>query len=96
MSALFKLCDNRLGGRYESLRFRLDNRGPAPDGVGEDRSVPVYLSATDSQGRDLQISAIGGVELNGVLRLEDSEGRRLARDNYETTPFLGATFNLRF
>ena len=85
-----------LGGRYESLRFRLDDRGSAPDGVGEDRSVPVYLSATYSRGRDLQISAIGGVELNGELRLEDSQGRRLARDNYESAPFLGATFNVRF
>jgi hypothetical protein len=85
-----------LGGRYESLRFRLDDRGSAPDGVGEDRSVPVYLSATYSRDRDLQISAIGGIELNGELRLEDSQGRRLARDNYETAPFLGATFNVRF
>ena len=85
-----------LGGRYESLRFRLDDRGSAPDGVGEDRSVPVYVSASYSRGRDLQISAIGGVELNGELRLEDSQGRRLARDNYETAPFLGATFNIRF
>jgi hypothetical protein len=85
-----------LGGRYESLRFRLDDSGPAPDGVGEDRSIPMYLSATYSRGRDLQISAIGGVKLNGELRLEDSEGRRLARDDYETAPFLGATFNIRF
>ena len=84
------------GEEYESLRFRLDDKGSAPDGVGEDRSVPVYLSATYSHGRDLQISAIGGVELNGELRLEDSQGRRLARDNYETAPFLGATFNVRF
>ena len=95
----YRLSDNwsfGLGGRYESLRFRLDDRGPAPDGVGEDRSVPVYLSATYSRGRDLQVSAIAGVELNGELRLEDSQGRRLARDNYETAPFLGATFNIRF
>lgn len=85
-----------LGGRYESLRFRLDDRGSAPDGVGEDRSIPVYLSTTYSRGRDVQVSAIAGVEFNGELRLEDSEGRRLARDNYETAPFLGATFNVRF
>jgi hypothetical protein len=85
-----------LGARYESLRFRLDDRGSAPDGVGEDSSIPVYLSATYSRGRDVQISAIAGVEINGELRLEDSEGRRLARDDYETAPFLGATFNVRF
>jgi hypothetical protein len=67
-----------LGARYESLRFRLDDKGAAPGGVGEDSSIPVYLIATYSRGRDLQVSAIAGVDLNGELRLEDSEGRRLA------------------
>jgi hypothetical protein len=85
-----------LGGRYESIRFRLDDNGPAPDGVGEDRSIPVYVSATYSRGRDLRFSAIAGMELNGQLRLEDSGGRRLAQDDYESTPFLGATFDIRF
>lgn len=85
-----------LGGRYESIRFRLDDRGAAPDGVGGDRSIPVYLSATYSRGRDLQISAIAGVELDGELRLEDANGKVVARDNYDTAAFLGATFNIRF
>jgi hypothetical protein len=85
-----------LGARYESLRFRLDDKGAAPGGVGEGSSIPLYLSATYSRGRDLQVSAIAGVDLNGELRLEDSEGRRLARDDYETAPFLGVTFNVRF
>jgi hypothetical protein len=85
-----------LGGRYESLRFRLDDKGPAPNGVGEDRSIPLYVSATYSRGRDLRISAVAGMEINGELRLEDSSGRRLARDDYGSTPFLGATFDIRF
>ncbi len=85
-----------LGGRYESQRFRLDDKGPAPEGVGGDRSIPVYLSATYSRGRDLQISAIAGVEFDGELRLEDSNGRLIRRDNYESAPFLGGTFNFRF
>jgi len=85
-----------LGGRYESLRFRLDDKGPAPDGVGGDRSFPVYLSVTYSRGRDMQVSAIAGVELDGELRLEDSNGQLITRDNYESAPFLGGTFNFRF
>jgi hypothetical protein len=84
------------GGRYESLRFRLDDNGPVPNGVGEDRSLPTYVSATYSRGRDLRISAVAGVEINGQLRLEDSSGRRLARNDYGSTPFLGATFDIRF
>jgi hypothetical protein len=85
-----------LGGRYESLRFRLDDSGPAPDGVGEDRSFPLYLSATYNRGRDLQLSVIGGVELGGTLRVEDSRGRRITKQDYDTAPFLGLSFNFRF
>jgi hypothetical protein len=85
-----------LGGRYESLRFRLDDKGLAPDGVGEDRSIPLYLSATFSRGRDLRISAMAGAEFNGELRVDDANGRGVARDDYETAPFLGATVNIRF
>lgn len=85
-----------LGARYESLRFRLDDRGSAPNGVGEDRSIPVYSSVTYSRGRDLRISAIAGANFDSELRLEDSRGRRLARDGYEPAPFLGATFNIQF
>jgi hypothetical protein len=85
-----------VGGRYESLQFRLDDKGPAPNGVGEDRSIPVYASATYSRDRDLRISAVAGMKLNGELRLEDSSGRRLARDDYGSTPFVGATFEIRF
>jgi hypothetical protein len=36
------------------------------------------------------------MKLNGELRLEDSSGRRLARDDYGSTPFVGATFEIRF
>ncbi|NEV61899.1 hypothetical protein [Thiorhodococcus minor] len=85
-----------LGGRSESLRFRLSDDGPAPNGVGEDSSVPLYLSATYARGRDLRISAVAGMEVNGELRLEDASGRRLAREDYDRAPFLGATFEIRF
>lgn len=85
-----------LGGRYESLQFRLDDKGPAPDGVGEDRSIPLYLSATYNHGRDLQLSAVAGVELDGEIRLDDADGKRIAKDSYDTAPFLGVTFSARF
>ena len=85
-----------LGGRYESLRFRLDDKGPAPDGVGEDRSIPLYLSATYNHDRDLQLSAVAGVDLDGELRLEDADGRRISKESYDPAPFLGITFSARF
>lgn len=99
LELVYRLSDSwrlGLGGRYESLRFRLSDDGPAPDGVGEDSALPLYLSATYTHGPDLRISAVAGMEANGELRLEDASGRLLAREDYDTAPFVGATFEIRF
>ena len=85
-----------LGGRYESLRFRLDDKGVAADGVGEDRSIPLYLNATYSRSRDLRLSVVAGVELDGEIRLEDEDGKRISKESYDAAPFLGVTFSARF
>ncbi len=85
-----------LGGRYESLRFRLNDKHTAPGGVGEDRSFPLIASATYSQGRELELSLLGGVELGGELRLEDSRGRKIAKESYDAAPLLGFSFSYRF
>jgi len=85
-----------LGGRYESYDFRLNDSGPAPDGVGRDRSFPLFVSATYSQGRKLQVSALAGAEIGGELRLQDSKGKTIAKEDYDTAPFLGFSFSYRF
>lgn len=85
-----------LGGRRESLRFRLNDNGTAPGGVGEDKSFPLFASATYSQGRALELNLLGGVELGGKLRLEDSKGRKISKESYDAAPFLGFSFNYRF
>jgi len=85
-----------LGGRYEKERFRLDEHGIAPDGIGQETSVPLYLGATRSFGPNVRFSIFAGAELDGELRLEDSEGHLLERSDYDTAPFGGATLDLRF
>ena len=40
-----------LGGRYERLRFRLDNDRIAPKGIGDDRAFPVFGGITYSFNR---------------------------------------------
>jgi hypothetical protein len=85
-----------LGARYEKARFRLDNNGIAPGGVGQETSVPLYLGATRSFGRYLSLSLIAGVEFGGELRLEDAKGRLIDKTDFDTAPFGGATLDLRF
>lgn len=88
--------DFGLGARYEKFRFRLDDSGVAPDGVGEDRSIPVYLSATYQFKETLHLALTGGVDFAGKLRLEDDRGDTIQSTDYDPAPFLGFTFRARF
>lgn len=85
-----------LGGRYEKDRFRLDDRGVAPGGIGQATSTPIYIAVTRKLGRVGRLRGVLGVELNGSLRLEDSHGDLLERTDVEEAPFAGATFDVRF
>ena len=85
-----------LGGRYEKVRFRLDDMGLAPGGIGEETSLPLFLGATRSFGPNLRFSIFAGADLDGGLRLQDRDGRVIERADYDTAPFGGATLDLRF
>ena len=85
-----------VGGRYERLRFRLDKNGRVPDGVGEDKSFPLFAGCTYSMGPQKTISIVGGVEIGGELRLEDEDGNRIEKTDFDPAGFLGLTFNFRF
>jgi hypothetical protein len=85
-----------LGGRYEKQRFRLDDSGVAPGGVGEERSFPIFLSANYRFNRHLQASAVGGVGLAGRLSLEDKNGRGIRKEDHDPAGFLGVTLRFRF
>jgi hypothetical protein len=88
--------DLSIGGRYEKLRFRLDDQGVAPNGIGQDRAFPLFGGVSYSFSPRAQVSLLGGAELGGELRLEDEKGDLIARDNYETAGFGGVTCNFRF
>ncbi|WP_254045186.1 porin [Thiohalocapsa sp. ML1] len=85
-----------LTGRYEKERFRLDDRGVAPGGVGQTTATPIYVAVTRKLGNLGSLSAVAGMRLNGSLRLEDSGGDLLERTDVDDAPFAGATFDLRF
>ncbi len=85
-----------LAARYEKLRFRLDEDGPAPRGVGEDRSWPLVLGASYRFNPNTEVTVLGGVELDGELRLDDENGDPIARQDHDQAPFLALTFRARF
>jgi hypothetical protein len=85
-----------LGGRYERLRFRLNDEGIAPEGVGEDRSFPIFVGVTHRFNRQVQASLSGGFELGGQFRLDDENGNEIIEEDYDTAGFVGITFRYRF
>ena len=90
-----RLWSFTVGGRYEKLRFRLDEQGAVPGGIGEDTSFPLFAGCTYSYSPQIQISLVGGVEFGTELALEDSDGRRIMKESSDPGGFLGVTFSFR-
>jgi hypothetical protein len=85
-----------IGGAWRLTRFRLSETGPVPNGVGEERGLPVFLRATRNLGPQMTFHLYAGVVLAGELRVEDSAGNRLRSEDYDPAPFFAATFTARF
>jgi hypothetical protein len=77
-------------------RFRLDDDGVAPDGVGQDESLPVWFRASCDITDHIRIDALAGLNAFGELRLEDSSGHKIADTDYDAAPFVGVFATVRF
>lgn len=84
------------GGRYESLRFRLDENGDVPNGIGVDRAFPVYAGVEYSFTQKIRMSIIGGMDFGGELGLEDDDGRSITEVDHDSVGFVGFAFSARF
>lgn len=85
-----------LTGRYESVRFRLDNPVAAPDGIGEDESFPLLATIRYATSRRFSVTAFAGAEMGGQLTLRDTGGTTLDEADYETAPVFGITMRAIF
>jgi len=72
-----------LGKSYQFRRFRLDNTGVAPDGVGEEKREPWYVRFGYRFNPTSELSFIAGVDFDGQYRLEDDQGNRLDKVDYK-------------
>lgn len=84
------------GGAYRSFRFRLDDGGVAPNGVGELESTVGYARLTCRMGRDLTLDLYGGAAFNGKMRINDRDGNELGSDDFETAPMAAFSLTLNF
>jgi len=90
-----KRWDIAIGGGYSFDRFRLDGNGTAPDGVGEDTSVPVYFRM-GYRWDNASINGYIGVPFDGELTLENSRGNTIRDVSYDESLFIGIALRYRF
>ncbi len=73
-----------LGVGWERQRFRMTNRLPNPNGVGQYEAIPILAGFRLNLGRRAHIHLEGGVAVNGKLRIEDSAGLLLRAQDFDT------------
>lgn len=86
----------RCGGAFRSSRFRLDNEGAAPDGIGQLSGLPVWIRITRKFSRNYKLDLYGGALFNGELRIEDRDGRKLGSDDFDPAAFMAVNISARF
>jgi hypothetical protein len=84
------------GGAYRSNRYRLDQDGPFPNGVGEYRRVPVLARIGRRFSDALSLNLYAGVSLSSELRVEDSNGRGLYKEDLDPAATFGLSLAGRF
>jgi hypothetical protein len=85
-----------VGAAYRSYRFRLDEHGKVPNGVGEHRVLPIFLQLQRALTDQLSISLYAGVATATRLRVETSNGRGLYEEDQDPAAMLGLTLIGRF
>jgi hypothetical protein len=81
-----------LGLLYNQRRFRLDDSGPASDGVGEDNNLLLRLRLSWNIIPQLSLHFLGGAALGGEVRLDDRNGNRINKQDYDPAPYVGLRF----
>jgi len=78
-----------LGAIYHQRRFRLDNSGPARQGVGVDDNLPIRLRLGWDITQHVSLHLLGGVVVAGEVELEDRNGNRLRKEDYDPAAYVG-------
>ncbi len=85
-----------VGARYEFRRFRLDDSGVAPGGVGEDSSIPFWARLSYRINENVAIDGYAGFIVGTEFILDDSSGSRLGSDKSSPAPTIALAVRIDF
>lgn len=80
---------------YEFNRFRLDEKGNFPEGIGDLKALPWVGRVSYDVTRYLTVNGYGGLLFLGKLELEDKNGKRISKEDFDTAPFVGGSITIR-
>jgi hypothetical protein len=85
------------GASLQNRRYRLDDRsGLSDNGVGQERSLPIFAMIRWKASQRFMLEALGGISVAGQLRVESRTGNRIAEDDYDPAGFLGLKAQMMF
>ncbi|NDV61632.1 hypothetical protein G0Q06_04135 [Puniceicoccales bacterium CK1056] len=85
-----------LGGGWRSNRFRLDEDGTNPDGIGEIEGIPVFLRLTWMASESVSIDLYAGQFISGEITVENRKGKKIGSDDLDSTPVAALSISSRF
>jgi hypothetical protein len=85
-----------VGGAYRSYRFRLDQNGSIPNGIGESRRVPIFARLSYNLSPAFGADLYGGVAIINKLWIDTPNGDDLYSTKYAVAPLVGLTLRARF
>jgi len=87
-----------VGAGLRRERFRLDDDGRplAKDGVGEEEAKVLNLSVKYKFSETLSLEGYGGITVDGDFRLEDEDGDKIAKSDYDNSGYGGIRINFGF
>ncbi len=88
--------DVGVGAAYEWNRFRLNDEGPAPGGVGVLRSIPTYGFLRFNATPKASLSVYAGVNAWGQLEALDANGNKVADEKFRPGFLLGIQGQITF
>ncbi|MEE9130841.1 MAG: hypothetical protein V3T84_12540 [Phycisphaerales bacterium] len=88
--------ETAIGASSDFRRFRLDDEGIAPDGVGEETRLPIRARLTYRAGDHFIIDLYAGMALSSELVLDDADGALLGTEDVDPAGLLGVTFTISF
>ncbi|GAB4384719.1 MAG: hypothetical protein Kow0022_08140 [Phycisphaerales bacterium] len=81
---------------WERREFRLDDQGPLPSGVAEERAIPVGLFAQFTPSANVVFDARVGSALGRELQIDNASGVRVADEDIDPAIYAGLNLSVRF